>query len=157
VKLPISKIVSGGQTGADIAALDFAIEHGIPYGGWCPGGRTNETGVIDPRYLLVETPSDLYEERTEWNVRDSDGTVIFTVADALIGGCKTTAEAASKHEKPWLHLAAEHYGQDAAMRLKQFVQKNEITILNVAGSRASREPNVGQFVKTVLSKLYLMK
>jgi hypothetical protein len=53
----IEKIVSGGQTGADRAALDFAIEHGIPHGGWCPKGRKAEDGPIDPRYLLRETPT----------------------------------------------------------------------------------------------------
>ena len=72
------KIVSGGQTGADRAALDWAIDHGTAHGGWCPRGRRAEDGAIPARYLLNETPSARYEERTEWNVRDSDGTVIPT-------------------------------------------------------------------------------
>ncbi len=63
------KIVSGGQTGADRAALDFAIAHGIPQGGWCPKGRKAEDGPIPDRYQLKETPSDNYAQRTEWNVR----------------------------------------------------------------------------------------
>ena len=75
----IEKIISGGQTGADCAALDFAIEHGIPHGGWCPGGRLAEDGPIDARYQLKETPSANYTQRTEWNVRDSDGTVVFSI------------------------------------------------------------------------------
>jgi hypothetical protein len=75
----IQKIVSGGQTGADRAALDYAIAIGIPHGGWCPKGRKAEDGPIDRRYALAETPRADCLQRTEWNVRDTDGTVIFTV------------------------------------------------------------------------------
>ena len=71
------RIVSGGQTGADRAALDWAIERGIPHGGWCPRGRRAEDGRIDRRYALRETPAHDYQQRTRWNVRDSDGTLIF--------------------------------------------------------------------------------
>ena len=84
-------IYSGGQTGADIAGLNFAIERGIPHGGWCPRGRKAEDGVIPPRFRLRETPSAGYSQRTEWNVRDSDATVIFTIADRLNGGSLKTA------------------------------------------------------------------
>jgi len=87
----IIKIVSGGQTGADRAALDFAIEHGIPHGGWCPKGRQAEDGPIDGRYQLKETPTSDYAQRTEWNVRDSDATVLFSLAPELTGGSKKTA------------------------------------------------------------------
>lgn len=80
------KILSGGQTGTDRAALDWAIAHGIPHGGWCPKGRKAEDGPIDGRYQLQETPSSSYVERTEWNVRDSDGTVVFSIAAVLTGG-----------------------------------------------------------------------
>jgi hypothetical protein len=73
----VQKIVSGGQTGADRAALEWAVEHNIPYGGWCPKGRLAEDGPIDLRYQLQETPSSSYPQRTEWNARDSDGTVTF--------------------------------------------------------------------------------
>jgi predicted Rossmann-fold nucleotide-binding protein len=79
------KIISGGQTGADRAALDFAIKHGMPHGGWCPQGRIAEDGPIDAKYQLHETPSADYVQRTEWNVRDSDGTVIFSVGKELSG------------------------------------------------------------------------
>jgi hypothetical protein len=70
----VPNIVSGGQTGADRAALDFAIEHGIQHGGWCPKGRRAEDGTIDARYQLKERPGTEYDQRTEWNARDSDGT-----------------------------------------------------------------------------------
>ena len=82
----LTKLLSGAQTGADRAALDWAIFRDIPHGGWCPKGRKAEDGKIPPQYQLTETPLASYLQRTEWNVRDSDGTVIFTVAAALAGG-----------------------------------------------------------------------
>src|SRR5262245_59379474 len=82
----VERIVSGGQTGADRAALDFAIEHGLNHGGWCPKGRRAEDGPIPVRYLLKETQTNRYVQRNEWNVRDSDGTVIFTLKVSLSGG-----------------------------------------------------------------------
>ena len=77
------KIISGGQTGADRAALDFAIQNGIPHGGWCPKGRNVEDGPIDAKYQLQETPSSDYPQRTEWNVRDSDGTITRPTATSV--------------------------------------------------------------------------
>ncbi len=77
----VPKIMSGGQTGADRAALDFAIGHGIKHGGWCPKGRRAEDGAIDARYQLKETPSANFVQRTEWNTRDSDGTVVFSIGE----------------------------------------------------------------------------
>ena len=93
------KIVSGGQTGADRAALDWAIAHGIPHGGWCPRGRKAEDGRIDGRYQLQETPSSSYTLRTERNVHDSDGTVVFSVAAVLTGGSMKTVRLARKHRE----------------------------------------------------------
>lgn len=100
----ISRLVSGGQTRTDRAALDFAIEHDIPHGGWCPKGRRAGDGPIDARYNLTETPTANYLQRTEWNVRDADATVIFTLSSELSGGSKKTDEFAQKHKKPRLHL-----------------------------------------------------
>jgi hypothetical protein len=102
------KIVSGGQTGPDRAALDVAIAVGLDHGGWRPKHRNAEDGRIDPRYQLKETPASSYVQRTEWNFRDSDGTVIFTLADQLSGGGRKTADFAAGCRKPWLHLAAHH-------------------------------------------------
>jgi hypothetical protein len=101
----IEKLISGAQSGADRAALDFAIDHRIPHGGWCPLGRKAEDGTIDPRYELQETPSSGYVQRTEWNVRDSDGTVVFSIAPVLTGVSKKTVELAHKHRKPVIHIA----------------------------------------------------
>lgn len=144
------KIVSGGQTGADRAALDWAIAHGLPHGGWCPRGRRAEDGRIARRYRLTETPSDSYIQRTEWNVRDSDGTVIVSLSRTLTGGSRRTAELAGQCGKPWLHLAREASEEDAGERLRRFVHEHGIRVLNVAGPRASAEPAIGAFVTAAL-------
>jgi hypothetical protein len=148
------RIVSGGQTGADRAALDWAIAHGIPHGGWCPRGRRAEDGPIPPRYRLTETPGDHYVERTEWNVRDSDGTVILSLAPTLTGGSRRTAELARQQGRPWLHLARDAGARDPGQQLRRFVQEHEIRVLNVAGPRASIEPAVGAFVREVLDRAF---
>jgi hypothetical protein len=100
----IPKIVSGGQTGADRAALDWALSHNLPSGGWCPKGRKAEDGAIDSKYPLKESSSASYVHRTELNVRDSDATVLFSLAPKLTGGSKKTVDFAKKHNKPCLHL-----------------------------------------------------
>ncbi|MEM9660625.1 MAG: putative molybdenum carrier protein, partial [Planctomycetota bacterium] len=110
VERPLARritIVSGGQTGADRAALDFAIAADLPHGGWCPRGRRAEDGPIADKYRLRETPSDSYRQRTEWNVRDSDATAIFTLECEMRGGTKLTAEIAARLDKPLCVLCAE--------------------------------------------------
>ena len=146
----VDKIVSGGQTGVDRAALDFAIEHGIPHGGWCPQGRLAEDGVIEPAYALKETPDTAYPPRTEWNVRDSDGTAIFTIAPQLTGGSALTRDLATGHGKPCLHLSQQRDGNSAATKLRQFIQRHKIKTLNVAGPRLSTEPGARAFASQVL-------
>ena len=143
------KIVSGGQTGADRAALDWAINNGILHGGWCPKGRKAEDGPIDSGYHLQESPSSSYLQRTEWNVRDSDGTVIFSVGKRLSGNSLETLDFAIKHRKPYLHLSAV-FRDHAASQLKKWMQEHHIRVLNVAGPRASKEPEVGRFVMATL-------
>lgn len=154
--LPITKLVSGGQTGADRTALDFALQHGIPHGGWCPKGRKAEDGPMDPKYQLTETPSADYLQRTEWNVRDSDGTVIFSMAPTLTGGSKRTAELARKHKKPCAHISKAHHG-DAAEALLRFIEGHGIKVLNVAGPRGSKESEVAVFVMEVLGRAVYRK
>lgn len=97
------KIVSGGQTGADRAALDAAIDCNIAHGGWCPAKRLAEDGVIDKKYQLQETESSNYAVRTKANVLDSDVTIIFSHGE-LMGGSLLTKELAKKLSKPCLHI-----------------------------------------------------
>jgi hypothetical protein len=145
------EIWSGGQTGADRAALDWAIARGIPHGGWCPRGRRAEDGRLPARYRLRETPGFEYAQRTIWNVRDSDGTVIFSLAAELTGGSQFTAEAAREWGRPCLHLPARLGEEEAVRRLRRFLETHRLQRLNVAGPRASNEPLVGAWVQKVLS------
>lgn len=137
----------------DRAALDFAIKNGIPHGGWCPRGRWAEDGAIENQYALHETPESRCIQRTEWNVRDSDGTVIFTVAALLSGGSALTRKLALQHGKPCLHLARLAEGDNAPARLREFIRQHQIKVLNVAGPRASTEPEAAGFATTVLNAL----
>ena len=154
MKAGLARIVSGGQTGADRAALDWAIAHGLPHGGWCPRGRKAEDGTIPGRYRLSETPGVAYVQRTEWNVRDSDGTVILSLARTLTGGSSKTMALAQQHRKPWIHLARDAHAADAGDRLRRFVEEHGIRVLNVAGPRASTEPEIGAFVLAVLDRAF---
>ena len=148
----VSKIISGGQTGADRAGLNWAIDAGIPHGGFCPKGRKAEDGAVPECYALTESTSGNYLQRTEWNARDADGTVIFTMSTPLSGGSKRTADFARKHGRPWIHL---HPGIEApGAALSAFVSENRIETLNVAGSRGSKEPDVVTFVFEVLGAAF---
>lgn len=131
------KIVSGGQTGADRAALDWAMANQIPHGGWCPKGRKAEDGIIAPCYNLTETPSSQYSERTQCNVRDSDGTVIFSIFEEIFAGTLLTDESAKKSEKPYIHLHRKLTDSNIINQFQLFLLKFEIVNLNVAGSRSS--------------------
>jgi hypothetical protein len=144
----IEKIVSGGQTGSDRGALDWAIENHIAHGGWCPAGRRAEDGVIAPRYLLTETPLRDYEQRTKWNVRDSDGTLIISLAEVLTGGSRATFDYAVQLGRPCLHL---HPGNASGKALREFVTRHGIKVLNVAGPRQSREPGIAAYVAELLT------
>ena len=146
----IEKIVSGGQTGADRAALDWAIRRGIPHGGWCPKGRLAEDGPIPSKYELQETTTKNYLQRTEQNVIDSDGTVIFSIKPELTGGSKRTFDFALKYKRPVLLICP--LANDPGKMLRDFVRGCEIRTLNVAGPRASNEPAIADFVMRVLDE-----
>lgn len=153
--LPLLKIVSGGQTGADRAALDWAITNDVDHGGWCPKGRRAEDGPMDPRYLLEETESAAYPVRTKFNVRDSDATVIFTIGAQLTGGSSLTADFARKLGKPYLHVSRTATA-DPTMALRRFIDENFVQILNVAGPRESTESGVAEFVVETLNDALLV-
>jgi predicted Rossmann-fold nucleotide-binding protein len=130
-------IISGGQTGVDRAALDAALTLGIACGGWCPRGRLAEDGVIPERYSLIETPSQEYAERTAWNVRDSDGTLIV-VAGAFGGGTALTAEIAHRLHRPLLIVDL----AGSRSEVIPWLQAHAIRRLNVAGPRESESPGI---------------
>ena len=143
---PGFRVVSGGQSGADLAALDWAIANEIDHGGWCPMGRRSENGPIPLYYKLSETPMANYLQRTEWNVRDSDATVIFTLSHVREGGSKRTAQFADKLHRPWLHFwpgVHEKY-------LARFLVQHKVSVLNAAGKRESTDPGIHAFVYKIL-------
>ncbi|MBI2083724.1 MAG: putative molybdenum carrier protein [Deltaproteobacteria bacterium] len=146
------KIISGGQTGVDRAALDSALELGIPCGGWCPKGRIAEDGVIDEKYPLQETPLRDYSQRTEWNVRDSDGTLVLGFGKPS-SGTLFTIETAKKLEKPFMILDLKSNKDDASFKL--WLQNNGIRTLNIAGPRESLAPgDTHRLAKIKLIRLF---
>lgn len=148
----LKKIISGGQTGADVAGLDVAIKHGIPHGGAIPKGRLTEEGLLPEKYALQEMTTKSYPKRTEKNVVDSDGTAIFT-SGKLTGGSLLTQKKAIQHDKPVIHLDMNKFTVEiSADLLKDFIQKNGIEILNVAGSRGSKDPEIYTKTSLVLEK-----
>jgi len=148
-RLP-ERIVSGGQTGVDRAALDVALELGLACGGWCPKGRLAEDGRIPERYPLLETPSDDYPQRTEWNVRDSDGTLVL-YRGVLKGGSALTARLAERYGRPCLALDLQ--AAPAAFAIADWISRNRIRVLNVAGPRASESDGLYQQARSLLSTL----
>ncbi len=154
------KIISGGQTGVDRAALDVALKHGIKCGGWCPAGRLDEFGRIPDQYLLQELEGGGFTERTLLNVKDSDGTVII-YPGKLSGGTDQTVRFCVEQQRPHQLIdASKISAEDAAKLISDFVRKHKIKILNVAGPRQSEWPEgydlasraLDGFAKTITSK-----
>ena len=135
----VRKLISGGQTGVDRAALDVAIALGIPHGGWCPAGRLAEDGRIPHHYQVEETESPDYHVRTERNVRDADGTLVVC-AGAPTGGTALTCRLARAHAKPLLVWNVD--GDLDAAAVRQWLRDHAISTLNVAGPRESTMPGI---------------
>ncbi|HRD68104.1 MAG TPA: putative molybdenum carrier protein [Candidatus Competibacter sp.] len=133
----LEKLVSGGQTGVDRAALDVGLALGLAVGGWCPKGRRAEDGAIPERYPLTETPERGYRARTRRNVEDADGTLILNLG-ALDGGTALTARHARKANKPCLIVALDAGIEPAAFRA--WLADHRIAVLNVAGPREGKRP-----------------
>ncbi len=133
------RIVAGGQTGVDRAALDVALGLGLPCGGWCPAGRWAEDGAVDQRYPLLETPSPDPAQRTRWNVRDSQGTLILVRGD-VGGGTAFTVAAARRLGKPYLLVDLGRAPDPRAVR--RWLAALGIHTLNVAGPRESESPGI---------------
>ena len=153
--MKIQKIISGGQTGADRAALDIALELGIDCGGWCPRGRKAEDGVIPERYPLRQTLSPGYRQRTELNVADSDGTLICNTGE-LTGGTLYTRNIAYLKGKPHLVLSLDALDSvDASNEAAEWIQSHHIKILNVAGPRSSTSPEIHDLTVELLRNLLM--
>jgi len=141
-EMTLKKIISGGQTGVDQAALDVAISFGIPHGGWIPKGRRTETGKLPDKYMLKEMPTSSYPKRTEQNVINSDGTLIIS-RGKLTGGSLLTFGMARLYKKELLHIDLEiNRGYSAAQLIQSWIVLNDIQVLNVAGPRASEDPYI---------------
>ena len=148
-------IISGGQTGADRAALDIALEVKIPCGGWCPAGRKAEDGIIHKKYPLLELDRGDYDDRTRKNVEESDGTVIF-YESKLQGGSLLTRDWCRQVGKPILLLELEQTDiTRSAGYIMEFCQNQQIHKLNIAGPRKSESEHIYQFVYLVLREFFL--
>jgi hypothetical protein len=149
VKAP--KIISGGQTGVDRAALDVALRHGIKCGGWCPAGRLDEFGKIPDRYPVQELQSGGFTERTLQNVKDSDGTVAIYSAE-LRGGTEQTVRFCGDLKRPHQLIDASKMSTEGAAKLiADFVRENKVGILNVGGPRQSEWPEGYDYAFRALS------
>jgi Circularly permutated YpsA SLOG family len=145
------KIVSGGQTGVDRAALDVALKHGIECGGWCPAGRLDESGKIPDHYPIRELPGGGFTERTLHNVKDSDGTVVIYPGE-LRGGSEQTVRFCVELQRPYQLIdASKITAEDAANLITDFLRAKKISILNVAGPRQSEWPEGYNYAFLALS------
>lgn len=146
------KIISGGQTGVDRAALDFAINNNIDCGGWCPKSRIAENGIIPDKYPLKETESPDYSERTELNVKDSDGTLIFFVKE-LYRGTALTKKLCKKYNRPY--FLYDLLINPSVETVRKWINDNNIQVINIAGPRESSEEGIYNFVYRILTELFV--
>jgi hypothetical protein len=147
----LSKIVSGGQTGVDRGALDAAMAVGFACGGWCPGDRMAEDGVIPEKYPLMPLPNGGDRERTRLNVSDSDGTAILFY-ESLSDGTRLTRNLCALLKRPYVLVDARKLsGSEAVAAVVGFVEKNGIQTLNVAGPRLSGWTAGYEFALAVVS------
>lgn len=144
--------MSGGQTGVDRAALDMALERGMLCGGWCPKGRMAEDGPIAERYPLKETPLAEYWQRTEWNVRDAGATLVLTYGRPT-EGTAMTIEYAKQWRKPCLVVDLEK--ENDPKKVREWIQKEGIQVLNVAGPRESKIPGIYKATNEFLTKVFM--
>jgi len=145
-----AKIISGGQTGVDRAALDVAIELGIPHGGWCPLGRLAEDGTIPQHYQLRETDSPDYAVRTERNVEEADATLILCRGRPT-GGTELTRQLAMRCGKPV--RVVDLSSRPEVSKTRRWLRVYGRGVLNVAGPRESQSPGIGAEAAQYLRKL----
>lgn len=149
----VGKIVSGGQTGADRAALDWALANNVTHGGWCPKGRKAADGILADQYLLTETESEGYRQRTCRNVLDSDGTLIVNLGD-LDGGTLATKVFAEKARKPYLVAQLDNgITRPIINEVLHWLRHYPVATLNVAGPREEKRPGVYALTYQLLHQL----
>ncbi len=155
------KVISGGQTGVDRAALEVAAEFNYETGGWCPPGRLSESGTIPNKFSLRETPAERSAKaphiprslRTEWNVRDSDATLILTINNKPVGpGTMWSREACRIYNKPYLLI--DLLIKENIEEIKQWLKDHKIKILNIAGPSEMEQPGIGEIAGGFLLRLF---
>jgi hypothetical protein len=152
--MPLIRIISGGQTGADQGALDAAIKLGIPHGGWIPKDWKTESGPLPDDYDLQEMSTASYPKRTRKNIQDADGTLIVSHGE-LTGGSELTKNYADELERPCIRIdLSELDNFQAAIRVSNWLRENNISILNVAGPRASEDPMIHDAVMHLVESVY---
>jgi hypothetical protein len=152
----LEKIISGGQTGADQAALDSAIKFNIKHGGWVPKGRKTEHGILSARYKMDEMKTANYPARTRQNIIDSDATLIIA-GGKLTGGSLLTKNLAKEMDKPYCHIDFILMDDfEAAMIAHSFIVDNEVEILNIAGPRISSDPVIYDGTRTIVEAMIYM-
>ena len=152
----IKKIISGGQIGADQAALDVAIKLGISHGGWIQKGRKTQSGLLPEKYKLKEMPTSSFIKRIEQNVVDADGTIIISHG-ALTGGANYSQKMTTKHGRPCIHIDLSNIPIFiAASRINTWVAEHNIEVLNVTGSRTSEDPKIYNDAMLIIENAILL-
>jgi tetratricopeptide (TPR) repeat protein len=150
----VEKLVAGGLRGAECAALDFAVAHGIDHTGWAAKPRSGEERGVQEQYSLTATESAGWQERTDLNVRYSDATVVFTLGPEMAGAAARAVEAAAQMHKPCLRLQREGLEGDPVAQFLTFLEKHQVHSLNITGSTATREPPITDFVAVTLAQAF---
>jgi Circularly permutated YpsA SLOG family len=161
----IEKIISGGQTGVDSAALDVALEHDVTYGGWCPKGRINEKGKIDSKYSQLreivgnyKDEKTNYDTRTRFNIRDSDATLILApsipLPNHIKDGTLLTIEEAKKQKKPFLLVDLSRSIPENEKIILNWLEEKSPKILNIAGPRESSWLGIYQLSRNLLERIF---
>ena len=149
----VKRILSGGQTGVDMAALDFGLKYQIPIGGWCPKGRINESGIIPGFYPLWESSSKLSSVRTEKIVLAADATLIISSQKYIDKGTQLCLDLCQHHNKQVFLFDILNYGEEQIRELKKWGSLVDIDILNIAGNRESTFQGIYSRCLEILGRL----